>query len=300
MGRTLKRVPLDFDWPLKKTWGGYLNPFYAQSVDCQVCDRSGLSPQVKLFHDQWYGNAPFDPIAYGAAPLTVDHPAIQDFARRNVERYPGYYGNEAVAVEREARRLFECWRGSWMHQLIQADVDALVAADRLYDFTRVPRTDEQREAVCKKIAAGGNSWLMEPNGYTPTADEVNGWSMRGMGHDAINQSVCVDARCKRERVRQRRCPRCKGEGSVWPSPAIKKQCERWKSTDPPKGDGFQLWETTSEGSPVSPVFRTLDDLCTWAADNATTFGSNRATAAEWRSMLDAEHVFHRDGCMVFM
>lgn len=30
---------------------------------------------------------------------------------------------------------------------------------------------------------------------------------------------------------------------------------------PPKGDGYQLWETTSEGKPMSPVFATLDELC---------------------------------------
>ena len=30
--------------------------------------------------------------------------------------------------------------------------------------------------------------------------------------------------------------------------------------DPPNGDGYQLWETTSEGSPVSPVFESIDAL----------------------------------------
>lgn len=29
---------------------------------------------------------------------------------------------------------------------------------------------------------------------------------------------------------------------------------------PPKGDGWQLWETISEGSPITPVFATADDL----------------------------------------
>ena len=74
MGRTLKRVPLDFDWPLKKTWGGYLDPFYSQATDCQACDRSGLSPQARLFCDQWYGNAPFDPV--GLCPMIRVRPCI--------------------------------------------------------------------------------------------------------------------------------------------------------------------------------------------------------------------------------
>ena len=41
------------------------------------------------------------------------------------------------------------------------------------------------------------------------------------------------------------------------SEKLKELCE------PPKGDGYQLWETTSEGSPASPVFETLDKLCEW-------------------------------------
>ena len=39
---------------------------------------------------------------------------------------------------------------------------------------------------------------------------------------------------------------------------------------PPKGEGFQLWETTTEGSPVSPVFETLDELCEWWLYGART------------------------------
>ena len=45
---------------------------------------------------------------------------------------------------------------------------------------------------------------------------------------------------------------------------------------------------------MSPVFATLEELCAWAADNATTFASFRATAEEWREMLDGGIVHHRD------
>lgn len=37
--------------------------------------------------------------------------------------------------------------------------------------------------------------------------------------------------------------------------------------DPPKGEGFQLWETITEGSPLSPVFDTPEELTKWLADN---------------------------------
>ena len=37
--------------------------------------------------------------------------------------------------------------------------------------------------------------------------------------------------------------------------------------DPPQGDGYQIWETVSEGSPVSPVFENPEDLATWMVNN---------------------------------
>lgn len=69
---------------------------------------------------------------------------------------------------------------------------------------------------------------------------------------------------------------------------------------PPPGAGYQMWETTSEGSPQSPVFKTLDALCEWCAENATTFGDWTASAAEWRAMFENGLVYHQEGCGVFI
>jgi len=55
--------------------------------------------------------------------------------------------------------------------------------------------------------------------------------------------------------------------------------------DPPKGDGWQLWETTSEGSPVSPVFKTAEELAEWCAENATAFADFRASREDWLKMF---------------
>jgi hypothetical protein len=57
---------------------------------------------------------------------------------------------------------------------------------------------------------------------------------------------------------------------------------------PPEGPGCQMWETTSEGSPISPIFETLDALCEWAAVNSSTFAGERASAEEWREVLLGE------------
>jgi hypothetical protein len=164
MGRTLKRVSLDFDWPLNKTWIGYVNPYSSKKSTCCYCDGVGLAPEAKRFYEQWYGNEFFDPVAYGAEPIARDHPKILAMAERNVRCDGLDPDTTTMLVRLEVDRLYwNCFLGHWNHHLIQADVDALIAEDRLWDFTRVPRTKEQIETVKQKVAAGGNSWLPESN-----------------------------------------------------------------------------------------------------------------------------------------
>lgn len=63
-------------------------------------------------------------------------------------------------------------------------------------------------------------------------------------------------------------------------------------TDPPVGDGYQLWENTSEGSPISPVFDTLEELCEWCETNETVFGNFTASKEKWMQMLENNFVYH--------
>lgn len=52
--------------------------------------------------------------------------------------------------------------------------------------------------------------------------------------------------------------------------------------------GWCMYETTSEGTPISPVFETPEDLARWLADNgASAFGSSTATYEQWLSMARA-------------
>ena len=69
---------------------------------------------------------------------------------------------------------------------------------------------------------------------------------------------------------------------------------------PPKGEGFQLWETTTEGSPVSPVFETLDELCEWCESNYTVFADMKVSKEQWKEMLDADFVHAKVGNAVFI
>jgi hypothetical protein len=252
MGREVRRVPADFDWPLNKVWEGYLSPDRLDGKKCPDC-KSGYSPQAQNLYDLWYGKLPFDPASTGSTPWKHDSPAVRAFAERNLSNAPDYYGTGEAATVREGQRLAALFNGQWSHHISQDDVDALVAAGRLMDLTHT----WSREDGWQKI---------EPP-VTPTAEQVNEWSLRGFGHDGINASVAVRARCEREGVDDT-CPTCQGHGSVEAYPGQRAEAEAWESTDPPQGDGWQLWETVSEGSPISPVFATSDELVAWMSDPA--------------------------------
>lgn len=61
------------------------------------------------------------------------------------------------------------------------------------------------------------------------------------------------------------CPTCGGELEAYPK------------IDPPTGDAWQYWETTSEGSPITPPFATRPELAAWMVDNGESDESYRET-----------------------
>lgn len=261
MGRELRRVPLDFAWPIDKTWEGFLNPLHV-ATKCAACEGEGYSPEARRLKQLWYGYIPFKPGDRGSTPLLPTDEPVRAFAQRNVANSPEYYGRDTFAVEREARRLCALWNGQWSHHLNADDVAALLASERLKDLTHT------FDPV--------NRWQPRDPPHTPTPQEVNAWSIGGMGHDGINQYVCVKAECERLGVAHL-CAECDGEGEHWPSAEAKQAYDDWQPTPPPSGDGYQIWQTVSEGSPISPVFATPEALAThmtttrWGADTGTPY-----------------------------
>lgn len=195
MGREVRRVPLDFDWPVGKRWKGFLNPYEKYQRDCFDCGATGHNPETRKIADDWY-----------------------DFKDLGTK---------------------------WCHNITQHEVDALIEANRLMDFTHT----WSRENGWEKI---------EPAPFI-NAHMVNEWSKTGIGHDALNRHICVRARAEQRGV-YGKCPICHGEGVVWDSPRMKERYESWEQEDPPKGEGWQLWETVSEGSPITPVYPTAEKL----------------------------------------
>lgn len=79
------------------------------------------------------------------------------------------------------------------------------------------------------------------------------------------------------------CPTCAGSGEV-ATPEQKAANEAWEPTEHPTGPGYQLWQTVSEGGPVSPVFAEPEQLADWIiASGKSLHGSNtpRANLIRW-------------------
>ena len=73
------------------------------------------------------------------------------------------------------------------------------------------------------------------------------------------------------------CPCCEGKGKVVPIVKI------------PDGMAYQMWETVTEGSPLSPAFATTEELAHWLADNkSSAFGRETANYDDWLKMIKAE------------
>lgn len=206
--KTLKRVPLDFDWPVRKIWSGYVNPHYRACPNCENGYTPAGSALQKILHLLM--------IAGGSDVSEPVHPWLRE-----------------VGIERLSSDMVELSTGL---------------------------------AGRPPVGRGGH-------------DTIDNWV-------ASKKIVAAAGLRKRWGI----CKSCNGSAV---DPAVKKAYSRWRSKEPPKGDGWQLWETCSEGSPVSPVFSTAEDLASWCEKNAFTVADFRATAKEWLKMFSTE-----DGCDV--
>lgn len=246
MGREIKRVPLDFNWPLNEVWQGFLREGreFPPCTDCQ------------------HGH--------------IETPLDRLFGRR---------GPESTGLSREAFAIDSTFYAHqiggpladvlcWGDKLGQAEVDMLVAEKRLgmhrlWDRIELPEPWEYDEGHPIRFRFERND---KP---APAAEEVNAANRKGglfhdYVHDAINRWLLVKHRCQLLGI-DMECKACKGrcviaDDDEWD--AEEAASEAWQPIEPPAGDGWQLWETVSEGSPVSPVFATADELASWMSDPA--------------------------------
>lgn len=254
MGREIRRVLLDFDHPLNVVWPGYIMPDDLLLPMCPECGGSGLSDRTQHLFDIWYGERPFQPEDNGSIPHTANNTAILKLAIQNISRR----NNATISdLKEEMHRIAELCNQAWCYHLNQDDVDALLANGRLGDHTR-------------------------ESGTKPCPQDVNNWAISTIGHDAINAGIIIRARCQRDGIPYW-CDSCTGTGNA-ATPEQREAYDNWEPSDPPTGEGWQLWETTTEGSPLSPVFPTGEELAEWMSQNPCGFAGGMIpleTALSW-------------------
>lgn len=108
--------------------------------------------------------------------------------------------------------------------------------------------------------------------FEKTKDENNhGNTWKGYLLDGIECPLCNGSGVN---LKKEECSLCYGDEIVYPE------------FHPPSGNGWQMWETCSEGGPISPVFESPEELAHWLTDNnASTFTDMTATYKRWFKMI---------------
>lgn len=283
MGRELMRVPLDFDWPLHMIWKGYWSPY--QSQKCAVCNGKGTAPVYRALYDAWYGFENDRPKGGEALEVweanfkwvdkleqdEVNHLCDKD---RLVNfccdwRVPNFEEWDELERERRADARRRWLRQPWSS--IKEWVLVKLGRKEIY------KPDPERPRHMRRRH-------QDRSLYYPPAELVNANAV-GMlgGHDSINHWIAVDYRARKLGIPEDEwyCKFCDGEGRVWFSKKHERLAERWyehERYDPPNGPGFQLWETVSEGSPISPVFATGEEMIEYLIDE---LGFNREASIKF-------------------
>jgi len=240
MGRELRRVPLDFNWPLNKVWEGFLNPLHKPCPEDQKTCFRGQTAAA-----QW-----MDTIA----------------------RFLVTVADDALDGGRRKER-----GGSWPHPYLvemptspRYDIPQSTPQEQLGPiFAERQRNPAKYVIPPSKDLAELLSALMTKKGYPAGSfgfmDTGAAWYIQ----EAIFTAAGIDPEV------WGKCPVCKGEGI---DPAAKEAYDAWKETPVPEGPGWQLWETVSEGSPISPVLPTREAFVEYLVSKGSTRSAAEAFA----------------------
>lgn len=233
MGRTCKRVPLDFSWPMKTLWIGYVNPY--KGVDCPYCDH-GYSEKAQEIIAEVYpwkkGDETYAPNPY--KPNTTYNPHSKD------------------------------------HHMTQDEVDYFMEHRHKNTIAEVQRVMAERFPDADKV--------------TPEIFSQLSLMLWDFTHDLHWQMINYHSE---KEGWDSSCPHCKGEGVLFLNDEIKRLHEEFRWQEPPTGEGYQMWEDTSEGSPISPVFKTAEELAEYCErEGVSWFGARTAKKEDWLRVIN--------------
>lgn len=219
MGRELKRVPLNFSWPMNTVWKGFLNDVTYRPCPSPSCVNGGTAEAHALECFARYFAI--------AATNSVERPV--DFAPLK----------RGQAVIRNKNGYQQNYPHPYLTEMGIQDVGP------------------------------GFKDLLEKLIGTPFKPGFGGYD----SHDVYWALLKKLELPERWSV----CGFCDGH-SIHPDDYA--AYDAWKATEPPTGDGYQIWETVSEGSPISPVFDTPEKLARWMASPAHKWETDRGTTYE--------------------
>jgi hypothetical protein len=277
--RSVRRVPLDFDWPIGEKWEGFVNPVHKKFIVCEHCRGDGISKEARALEKIWYGatSPEYDPktniVDFGK--IECEYGFIFHFTRHSHTRNGVFYlamqerNYHAFRARWKPKRgyatlhppAFEKWleqnkedpvlfakmNSAWMYLLDEEDVKALHDAGALRSMTH---TWYKGKWVESDVPVHLSPEMVDLHIHD-TDDSIFG-----------AQWIAIEAFCRRHNLHYT-CPHCQGAGGRFPDNATKAAALGWSPYDPPAGNGYQFWEPSDEGAPLSPVFETPDDLTVW-------------------------------------
>jgi hypothetical protein len=218
MGREIKRVALDFEWPLDKVWEGFQQPEALQGDNCPDC-------QGGQTHAGWW----LQELSYRFGMLA------QDIGEQ--ERADGHKLHPWLAEDQHPH-------GHWENHKFVVDRPSADIVDLMVGLSKFIDREETPEHL--KSRMGGGQYIV----------------YRALLKAAGLEDLVI-------------CKTCNGEGALEAYEGQFKEAENWEPTEPPAGEGWQVWETVSEGSPISPVFATRERLILWLMSPAYNWGTSR-------------------------
>lgn len=245
MSRDIKRVPVDFEWPLNEVWSGYVMPTSLHGNPCPECHLG----------QTWAG---------------------------------WFLQNWCSRLEMMARDVAEQVRGRPMHPWLANDPYPVGRFDysnpNAHRFVHARPSPDMVDLVCG-LAGEERDRVM---------------SMFGGSTTTLYRTIVAAAGLDKSFGH---CTHCDGEGVLEQYEGQFAERDAWQPTEPPTGDGYQLWESVSEGSPISPVFPDQESLIaylmspehTWGSDKPMTRSAAEAFVNLGRSIgsgvfIDGEHI----------
>lgn len=229
MGREIRRVPKDFDFPLNKTWSGYLHPDTLHGEHCSPCGGNGRTPA-----SLWVQ----------AIGLMIEDIAQDLSAQEHGKKAHPYLTEHMPHEPRTTGKISED-KTHWVQEPA-----VMRPTPDFQEFVQGLLSEEEKK-VHERRATGP---------FSSYSYQVGLALVRAAGLDIDTWGIC---------------PACEGHGTTESYPGQRADYDAWEATEPPTGEGWQLWQTVSEGGPISPVFETPEELARWMASPAYHWGVSR-------------------------